>query len=239
MIISSYFVSEICRPFVEGSVFEVDGIRYKVTGENTVSVTSKDESVANYSGTVNIPDTVSYDGQTFSVTAIEANAFDGADELTSVKMASRVTAIGEEAFQGCVALASVTIGPAVTYIGAKAFNYCNALMSVTCESAVPPVMASANCFTNKVYNQATLFVPRAYTDGYQETDYWSRFNDVKWITGIGDINGDGDVRINDVSVMISMLLSGDIIYNPYADVNCDGVISIADVSLLISSLLND
>lgn len=55
----------------------------------------------------------------------------------------------------------------------------------------------------------------------------------------GDVNGDGQVSISDVSSLIDLLLTGDttIEDSPGADVNLDGIISIADVSELIDLLL--
>ena len=53
----------------------------------------------------------------------------------------------------------------------------------------------------------------------------------------GDVNGDGNVSIADVSVLIDLLLSGSSITNPAADVNQDSNVSIADVSALIDYLL--
>ncbi len=54
---------------------------------------------------------------------------------------------------------------------------------------------------------------------------------------LGDVNGDGNVSIADVSVLIDLLLSGSSITNPAADVNQDSNVSIADVSALIDYLL--
>ena len=58
---------------------------------------------------------------------------------------------------------------------------------------------------------------------------------------IGDVNGDDVVSIEDITVLIDYLLSGnEDIINPYAaDVNGDGSISIADVTALIDLLLAD
>ena len=56
----------------------------------------------------------------------------------------------------------------------------------------------------------------------------------------GDVNGDGQVKINDVSALISYLLNGDTtgINLTAADCNHDGEIKINDVSVLISYLLS-
>ena len=55
--------------------FMVDGIYYVVTDANCVSVTRKDSNGHTYSGEVIIPETVTYDGVTYTVTRIGANAF--------------------------------------------------------------------------------------------------------------------------------------------------------------------
>ena len=53
----------------------------------------------------------------------------------------------------------------------------------------------------------------------------------------GDVNGDFQVSIADVSALIDLLLGGSTISNPAADVNLDSNVSIADVSALIDLLL--
>ena len=56
----------------------------------------------------------------------------------------------------------------------------------------------------------------------------------------GDVNNDGAVSIQDVSVLISYLLNGDdaSVNRSAADVNMDGAVTIKDVTELISYLLN-
>ena len=58
---------------------------------------------------------------------------------------------------------------------------------------------------------------------------------------MGDVNGDGEVSIKDVSALIDYLLSGDStgINLGAADVKPDGEVSIGDVSALIDILLED
>ena len=146
-----------------------------------------------YHGDVIIPDSVTYQGFTFSVSAIDASAFEDCYELASVVIGDAVETIGENAFQGCTGLTSVTIGSGVASIGAKAFNYCNALTTVTCRGTVPPVMANTNCFSNAAYSRATLVVPRQQLEAYQAADYWYRFSNIDgWgSAGMGDVNADG------------------------------------------------
>ena len=57
-------------------------------------------------------------------------------------------------------------------------------------------------------------------------------------TRIGDVNGDGEVNISDVTTLIDMLLSGDSA-SPAADVNGDKEVSIGDVTTLIDILLSN
>ena len=106
--------------------FEVDGICYNILSEDdrTVEVT---ESPYGYAGDVVIPAEVTYDGGTYSVTAIGERAFYDC-ALKSVDMPSVMT-IGDVAFAYCDNLESVEM-TAVTTIGNSAFAYCDLLKSV-------------------------------------------------------------------------------------------------------------
>ena len=55
----------------------------------------------------------------------------------------------------------------------------------------------------------------------------------------GDMNGDGNVDISDVTALTDQLLGGGTISNPAADCNQDGDVDIADVTALIDYLLSD
>jgi hypothetical protein len=56
----------------------------------------------------------------------------------------------------------------------------------------------------------------------------------------GDVDGDGQVKIGDVTVLIDLLLRGTSSVSDYpaADVDVDGIINIADLTTLINLLLS-
>ena len=89
-----------------GFEFEVDGINYRVSDNNTVFVVAKTPV---YSGKVVIPDKTSYSETTYNVTGIGASAFEGCTGLTSVTIPSSVTKIDKDAFKDCSGLTSVNI----------------------------------------------------------------------------------------------------------------------------------
>ena len=267
---------------------EVDGIYYNKTGENTLSVTYGPTSYNTYTGDVVIPETVTSDGVTYTVTAIGDWAFQYCVRLTSVELPATittigdngftrctqlthitfpealtsigdvafyacmrleevivpdaVTSIGEEAFYNCGAITEVVLGSGLLTIGSKAFgcDSYSAINSVTCRSAVPPVMGAQNCFYATVYADATLYVPAASLSDYQQADWWNLFQTIETFSTVmlGDVDGDGRLSINDVTAIISILLSGNGLYNVAADVDGDGRLSINDVTTLISILLS-
>src|SRR5574344_1971680 len=79
--------------------FKVDGIYYnKLSDGKSVAVTFEGDNYYSYTdkytGSVTIPDNVTYDGVTYSVTSIGTWAFYGSTYLTSVTIPSSVTSIG-------------------------------------------------------------------------------------------------------------------------------------------------
>ena len=122
--------------------FVVDGIYYKINGNNDI-VTYRgaydDEFYNEYNGDVNIPSSVTYNGTTYSVTEIGYGAFVCCTSLTSVSIPNSVTTISDYAFTTCTGLTSVTIGNSVTSIGYMAFKACIGLTSVTIPNSVTSV----------------------------------------------------------------------------------------------------
>ena len=127
--------------------FEVDGIYYNITSKSepyTVAVTYR--YGYKYTGAVTIPQKVTSNGTTYSVTNIASYAFDNCKGLTSVSIPNSVTSIGYGSFRGCSGLPSVTIPNSVTSIGGGAFQGCTGLTSVTLPNSVTSI--DDNAFEN-------------------------------------------------------------------------------------------
>lgn len=105
--------------------FEADGFFYNVINQEgkEVEVTYRTMGYNTYSGVVNIPSTVSNNGETYNVTRIGWSAFSDCTGLISVTIPNTVTSIGAEAFYNCTNIRILTIGASVTSIGSRAFNY--------------------------------------------------------------------------------------------------------------------
>ena len=170
-----------------------------------------------------------------SVTVIGWAAFQGCTGLTSINIPNSVTLIGSWAFYDCTGVTSVTIGNSVTSIEESAFCGMSKLARVVCQATTPPDIDYA--FSS--YEIATLFVPAESIESYRDHEEWGQFMRIVPFIGAGpgDINGDGNIAISDVTGMIDLLLSGDDLPE-WADVSGDGNVTIADVTIIIDMLLN-
>ena len=118
----------LCSISIYAHDFEVDGIYYNKLSSTEAAVTyrgsSSDSYKGEYTGSVVIPENVTYSGTTYSVTSIANYAFSVCTGLTEVTIGNSVTSIGDNAFADCTGLTEVTIPNSVTLIGDCAFYNC-------------------------------------------------------------------------------------------------------------------
>ena len=130
---------------------------YNITSDNapfTVEVTSQNTSSPYWnnggpSGSIEIPESVTYNSITYSVTSIGDHAFDFCTGITSLTIPSTVTRIGNNAIYYCTGLTSITIPENVTYIDDLAFSYCMNMTTVYFNATNCTYMGSAS---NQVFN---------------------------------------------------------------------------------------
>ena len=114
-----------------------------------------------------------------SVTAIEESTFYECSRLKTLTLPEGLTRIMKSAFYGCSSLTEIVIPAKVEYIYAEAFAGYSSLQSVTCLAPTPPY-AYDNTFSK--YN-IPLYVPAEAINDYQATNPWSKFSQLKTLSG--------------------------------------------------------
>ena len=136
----------------------VDNINYNVTSE--ADMTCEVAETSGLTGDVVIPEQVTADGKTYTVTAIGDMALAYNNQLTSVKLPSTVTAIGYGAFYSCRSMTSIDLGGSVETIGYSAFQYCESLTSIDLPETL--VSIGENGFTTS--GLTSLVIPNSVTE---------------------------------------------------------------------------
>lgn len=120
---------------VDNTFIATDGNTYTWTvntdGTNTATITG----VSNLTNTASIiPSQVVQNGNTFTITEIGNEAFNG-KAIASASFPSTLTKIQTHAFLECTALTSITIPSNVTYIGIAAFRGCTKVQTITIDAS--------------------------------------------------------------------------------------------------------
>ena len=138
--------------------FEVDGLYYNIVSaaDKTCEVTTGDHE---YSGNVEVPSSVQYNGRILSVISI-GTAFKGCGNITSITIPNSVTTIGKGDFSECSSLASVIIPNSVTIIEADVFSDCSSLASITIPNSVTSIGESA---FESCHSLSSITIPNSVT----------------------------------------------------------------------------
>ena len=130
--------------------FQSGDLYYNITSDTTVVVTCQEQySSTNYQGltTATIPETVIYNGTTYSVTSIGWNAFEDCSSLTSITLGNSVTSIGSNAFHYCSALTSIVVESGNTKYDSR--ENCNAIIETATNTLI------AGCQSTTIPNSVT------------------------------------------------------------------------------------
>ena len=98
----------------EGDHAIVNGIHFLINGFGTATVTNTqylDEGYGYYKNTVQIPSTITVEGETYTVTGIQEKAFYSCPELKTVQIPSTVSTIGAQAFGESPLLSKIIVDP--------------------------------------------------------------------------------------------------------------------------------
>ena len=181
--------------------FDVGILNYTVNADGT-TVTVKLKSGASSSGSLSIPSTVTYNDNTYTVTAIANYGFYTCSGFTgtltlpntlvtignyafgscsnfvgSLIIPNSVTTIGNSAFSYCSSFTgSLTIGSSVSSIGNSAFKNCTSLTSIMVYPESVPTMGT-DVFLN-VPTDIPVTVPSVSLADYQSASGWSDFTNM-------------------------------------------------------------
>ncbi|MBR5101750.1 MAG: leucine-rich repeat protein, partial [Muribaculaceae bacterium] len=227
---------------------------------NMLTVNWNTNRFSAFSGLSNSVKTVNFGS---NVTSIPQGICSSMQNLTKVTMTNSVTSIGVGAFSYCgiktitlpeslkklnegafygSGLTTITIPASVNNIGPIAFAYCRNLTSIYPKMTSPASLTYGdNIFASVDKNACKLGVPKGTLSAYKNTMPWSEFFNITEVSTLkGDVNGDGDINVQDVTALIGYILGdtipGFVLEN--ANVANDDTIDVKDVTALINMILN-
>lgn len=165
-----------------------------------------------------------------TVTTIREGAFKNCSSLPSVVINANVKEIQRESFNKCTALQTVVLPDTVETIGILSFANCTSLSYLVIPNSVTSIADSS--FANDP--NLTLGV---WYDSYAHQ--YAKDNNIPYKLldefELGDVNMDGYVNINDVTVIqrnLAELEDLNELQESAADANCDGDLDISDATAI-------
>lgn len=153
LVIMVALLSQIAKAYdfkVDGLCYNIneDGTSVTLTWETSPGSDNNGFSTTTYTGldaNIVIPEQVTYNDITYTVTAINSYCFNICENIETVTIPETIKSIGDYAFRRCIELKSATIPGSTTYIGTNPFLWCPALEMIRVEAGNPYFDSRNNC----------------------------------------------------------------------------------------------
>lgn len=173
----------------------VDGkvIYYRINSNNNVYVTAHGDARLQYTGTIRIPEEVTYQGMVYKVKGLVSSEDEfpdigylfkalppfsgGCPDLKEVVLPATIDNIGSYSFFLCSDLKTIRLPSTIRYLGDCVFGYCQSLTRFYINSAKPP-QTHERCFDLFSPAQCTLYVPKGCKARYQQAEGWKDFKKI-------------------------------------------------------------
>ncbi len=121
--------------------FVLNGVKYIITGENTVGIYGIDTELTE----ITIPENVTNADKTYTVTTIEEEAFKYSD-ATKIVLPNTITEIKDGGLSTCSNLTELKLSENLKKLGTFALAYCRKLTSITLPEGLEEI--SGSCFAS-------------------------------------------------------------------------------------------
>lgn len=139
------FVMMLLPLVASAELKEIDGIFYNLEHDTKTAEVTNGKV---YSGEIEIPESFTYENETYIVNSIGDFAFYECTSLTSIILPERLQSVGNSAFSGCSSISNLTIPSNVTIIGNRCFSACSQLNGIILPSKL--VSVGDYCFNGCV-----------------------------------------------------------------------------------------
>lgn len=189
-----------------------------------------------------------------SIDVIGEFAFSGCTSLKSVNIPSTLDKIGFGSFMGCTSLTDINISSNISVINGQVFQNCTSLTEFTVPNSVGTIsdFSFAGCtslekvvipktvknISDKAFLNCDKLTIFGYTNSYAQT--YAEENGINFValdekTLYGDVNLDGKIDINDVTLLQRYIAGESVLTDDavkVADFNKDRIIDVIDVTAI-------
>lgn len=174
LVAMSAFLAGMCAtPIqIDGFYYEIQDYGYGAFAELVQEPgTSGYASYTNLSGDITIPGSITYNGTSYQVRAIEYQALNGSG-ISSVTVEEGVEYIYNFAFMDCSSLTTVTLPSTISYMGNQVFGW-SGLKTLTINATTPPIHGEREYCLKDANSIEHIYVPASSVAAYQADSVWS------------------------------------------------------------------
>ena len=174
------------------------------------------------------------------------NLFISCPALKRVKIGSKnapsgITLLDNCAIADCKNIEYLELGSGIDSLRNSALIELVNLKVLICWATVPPRCNDYwDAFSRPTPDQmdAVVYVPKESVEAYREANEWKKFKTIVAIEDVGDVDGNGDIDVADVTELVDQVLAGEIQNPALSDADLDGKVGISDITALIDRILS-